>query len=240
MNLTSSDLTPKISNIDIVSWIISAVSILTSIVNVVVFAHPSLKDPTYNYLLVSSVIDTLYLILVLVLVTFDELCDSTPIMCGSRVQLVQKLYHLWIGDYLTSCMAIYSILNELFLSLQRLLMLAKVSFIKNWSVWHVGPAMMLFSLLYYMPVLVTEEVKQIGFVVYQNETFPVYEIVTYGNESRIVNTVQSVIRSFLVTIGLGILNIVTLLYYFKFIKKKSSLRVISKTISKLILFFQFI
>lgn len=229
-NATMVKPTWSFSSTQITSVAVCVASILTSSINVAVFASPSLKDHVYKFLLVSSTVDLVYLVLALPTILLNIMCEASPLLCGSYAQYVQKAYTLWISDFIASSLALYAILNEMFLSLQRLLILRKNMIVKNWKVWHVGPVMMLISLLVYMPIMLVKQVQQIGFVEFNGIKYPSYLTVSVSSLTAVVNGIQAFIRALLVTVGMTVINVATLYNFRLFIKKKSQISASTRSV----------
>ncbi len=56
------------------------------------------------------------------------LCVNTPFACGSGGQFLAYFLLIAVDDYLTSCLAISTILIEIFVDLQRFFLITKKSF----------------------------------------------------------------------------------------------------------------
>lgn len=208
------------SPVQIVSLSVNVASILTASVNVVVFVNLRSKDQVYQFLLVSSIVELVYLIVGAYLSTMGPMCDASPLTCGSTAQYVNKINNVWLTGFFNSVLAFYCILNELFLSLQRLLILKKSMFMKSWKVWVVGPVMGIISALVYMPVLLVQSVKQTGSINFNGDIYPVYSVVYVPNTSTIVSMVQAFLRALLVIVGMTTLNVATLFNFRSFVNKK--------------------
>jgi hypothetical protein len=81
----------------------------------------------------------LYMILCFLNAVIDIYCEPMPFMCGSKVQLFSFIIDQLVNNYLTSCMALYSILCEIFLTLQRIFLIRNISSLKHITVRIVGP-----------------------------------------------------------------------------------------------------
>jgi hypothetical protein len=123
-----------------------------SMVNMAVLAHSSLKDPLYMFILLISCVDLVYLLQSALGSFLDVRCRLAPYLCS------QSLYHFnwWFDfvsyEYVTSCMAIFSILSEIFLTTQRLFLIKNRDHLKSLTWRHVSPVIAVISLIYYAPV----------------------------------------------------------------------------------------
>lgn len=230
INQTATQPAWSYSAIQIVTIGVDAVSVLTCLVNVVVFSTLVSKDQIYKFLLIASIVDFLYLGIGVFLLVFTPMCDPTPIRCGSDSQFISKVVSIWITAFLNPTFAFYSILNEIFLSVQRLFILRKKLFMKDLKVWYVAPVLYLISVLYYMPVLLTQSVKQAGPVSSNGMVYHAYTVALAPNAASIVGMVQALIRALLVTVGMTGLNACTIYNFRAFIKQKSKIRSSSKPI----------
>ena len=87
-------------------------SIITNIINIAVFSHSSLRDTTYNFMMVVAITDLFYCSLALEDVTLSNICGSYTFICGSYAQYIALISERIIKQYVTSCLAINSILLE--------------------------------------------------------------------------------------------------------------------------------
>jgi hypothetical protein len=206
---------------------IGFVSIFTSLVNILVFASPNLKDKTYKFLLITSVFDVLYLMMVFFTELFQKYCSYNPLACGSSAQYASYATVIALNYYVTSCFAIYSIFSEVFLTLQRLLMLRKIKFLQNATLPLVVPLLLIASFLYYTPALFVERIVLTGNIyVYDSKMYEEYALVPtefavkYGG---VMLVVLSTIRMCLVMIVLSVLNAVSIFSFKKFLANKSKI-----------------
>ena len=116
-------------------------------VNITVFLNSEMKDFSFKYMLASSFADFLYL--GLSTFSFIGLCND----CALHNNFLTQVYQIWIGDYLTSCLAIFSIFVEITLSVNRYLILKNRKNIKKINHVLVIFFLFLLSLGYYLPIL---------------------------------------------------------------------------------------
>ena len=121
---------------------------VTNLINIIVFLNPKLKNFQFKYLLSSSVCDIFYLgLLSFQLVVMCNECEI------SKTYLTQ-LYAIIVDFYLTSGLALAFILIEIWISLQRYLMLKnKVCFLNRIAWPWIVTILALVSFLLYLPIL---------------------------------------------------------------------------------------
>jgi hypothetical protein len=99
--------------LDLLAIVMASFSALTNVINIAVFAHPNMKDPTFKYLLVIAIVDFSYMV-----INFGRgytiSCEISPILCGESAQYHAASYNHFIMDYTTSCMAIFNIMSKFF------------------------------------------------------------------------------------------------------------------------------
>lgn len=194
-------------------------SALANVVNIIVFLNHQLKDTTYKYMLVISISDFVYILLVGLESTYQcgTLCDER------KMSLEYQIFTIWFTDFLTSCLAIMNILIELFVSIQRLFIISNKSFFANKSTKTVLVVLFVFSLCYYSPVLFINYIttNTNG----SNNTYKI-ERSEFGesNIGRVIPAILSGVRLFLVVICLSIVNLITFIEFKKHLSKKTNLK----------------
>jgi hypothetical protein len=83
-------------------------------------------------------------------------------LCGEKGQLSSYMSLIIVDDYLSSCLAIFNIMMEVYLSVNRLLLIKKVNLIKDVTVRTVGPICGSLALIYYLPSLFANQVDKTG------------------------------------------------------------------------------
>ena len=91
--------------------------ILTNILNIAVFLHPKMKDVSFKYMLALAVSDVLYLSFLSA--SFIIYCKN----CVASQTVGYVIYFIVIFYYLTGSLALFDILIENFLSIQRYLLI---------------------------------------------------------------------------------------------------------------------
>lgn len=219
----------------------SAYSALSLLVCISVLASPNLKDPTYKFLLAIATADFLYMFLSFIGQAANLGCQSVPMLCGSRSQYIVAIMDWIIARYSTSCLAVFSILSEIYLTIDRLLMIQNIRTLRGLTFKHVGPILICTSLIYYSPVWFTFQVVASGRVfVYRNQTYPEYVLtksaIGKSDAGTVLSTALNFIRLSLVVIVLLILNLITVICFARYINRKKSLLIRSGRIFRILLF----
>jgi hypothetical protein len=132
--------------------VIASFGVITNLINTAVFLHPKMKDPSFKYLLVISISDLIYL--AMSLGAFNYLCEK----CLVRQSYFEILYFFTCVEFIIRVLAIFSILTELFLSIQRYMALKNKRYIKEkmhkWLIF----GLFLASLIYYMPLTLFRQI----------------------------------------------------------------------------------
>ena len=84
---------------------------VTNLLNIAVLLNPKMKDISFKYILATSLSDLLYL--TLSGYSFVELCSDCPLNNSYFTQI----YIIFIDSFFTSCLAIFCIFVDIFLSL---------------------------------------------------------------------------------------------------------------------------
>ncbi|CAF0953128.1 unnamed protein product [Brachionus calyciflorus] len=192
---------------------LSSIGGLTSCINIIMFWNLKSLDKTYKFYLISSLVDLFYSFIVAFysLYSCGSLCDSL-----NSNSLSKSIYMLVLDDYFTSCLAICNIFIELYLSTQRYLLIKKRKLVEKFKTCVIISAIFTISLIYYSPILFIKKIiktKDDGY-----ET-----IRTKFGETNLGSTIPiilSCIRLILASFILLIINILTLFYFTKYMKKK--------------------
>ncbi len=193
--------------------LICIMGMITNGLNTAVFLNSKMKNTTFKFMLAISINDFFYL-LFNVFTTFVFCKDCSSI----TESYIFNLLLLYIDDYLTSCMAIFSILTNIILSLHQFCIITN----KKYWIWKKHKWIIFLTLivstLYYLPVIFLKK-KSNGNIhnfIYNDET------------SEYINLALLVFRLFLNVIVSSILNIVNVIKY----KKMNSNKLLIKNITK--------
>ena len=119
--------------------LICLLGIFANSVNIAVFVMPKMKDSSFKYMLATSISNMFYL--KLTLIGFLISCDS----CTLKSSYFTQLYLILVDDYLTSVLAIFSIITDNILSIQRYLILVNNSLFQR--VLHIWTLFLIFIFL---------------------------------------------------------------------------------------------
>lgn len=193
-------------------------AILTSILNIIVFLNPMLKDSTYRLLLISSVNDLVYSLMVAVLFLIRE--SFCVLFCSPNSQYLRCLLHIIIEDYFTSCLFMINILIELLQSFKRLFVISNKKNFQHFSMSSAMIAIFLISFTFYSPVIF---LNRIGYANTTNEY--IVEPTDFGHTKfgRLIPFFLSLIRLVLATLILFAINILTFVRFRKYFNRKSFL-----------------
>ena len=112
-------------------------------------------------LLAISFSDALYIFLGLLMYPFRISCkEDDPALCGEYVYLLVLINYIVFSEFLTSCLAFFSILMEVFLVIQRIMIVRnKISLFKNLKGNFICLTVCIISILIYIPVLFVRRIE---------------------------------------------------------------------------------
>lgn len=186
---------------------ICSFGVLTNLINIVVFSNSKMRDPSFIYLLAISIGDLFYL--VLEIYGYNELCTECPLYKTYFTQL----FSIYIDDFLTSSLAIFCIMVDIALSIQRYMTLLNKRCFQSINHRLIITILGIIALLYYLPVAFFKDIVKLDslngtlteeFIAVKNEL----GMSTYG---RVTPILLATIRMFLgifVLTGINILNLV--------------------------------
>ena len=185
-NITSTNGTAKNENqvqsdivysVDLVFYLAYAVCIfgtITNLLNISVFMNTKLKDSTYKYYLANSVLDLFFLIISGVSVTLG--CGN--LCLPNYFSYTGQVFYVWFVNSFSRVIAVFNVLIEIYVSFHRLLLIKNKRFLKDISVIKVLFALLIISLLYYLPSFFSLKVIQTFYPVsYTHLTLPTKRIV---------------------------------------------------------------
>jgi hypothetical protein len=126
------------------------IGLLTNIINIIVFSNKRLRNDKLNqYLLVHSI--TYFFYLLFCFFSFMIRCQT----------LWAKMYELYIFNYFTSSLAIFCVLIELFISIERYLIVSNRKPIRDRFIRTrtLLTSLFVFSILFYLPNLFMDDIK---------------------------------------------------------------------------------
>jgi hypothetical protein len=153
-----------------VSLIIKIFGIITNIINIVIFSDSNFANQIYIFLRLHSVVDVFYLINI-------SICDHAFVKYYLPVKFVKSFFiqltGLYLCNYLTSSLAIFNILIELLVSIQRFLILINAKYFiltKKKAAYIIIAVVFLTSLIVYLQEIIFFQVMPIDALHKTNET----------------------------------------------------------------------
>jgi hypothetical protein len=208
------------------------VAIFFSILNMSVLAHSKLKDTLYKFLLAMAVSDFLYSGLIFALSIFARLCYVGDV--GPTGYFVFLVLYILISEFITSCLAFFNIKLEIFLTLQRIVIISNNtdSFLKTSKYKYVCSFLMAVTATLYTPMLYMNEITRMEFYdESSNATLVDYRLVkTEFSRGRFaLNYVTSLntTRIALVTLVFLVFNIAAIVKFRAYLMKKFYLKEIT-------------
>jgi hypothetical protein len=207
-----------VSNEDVYFVPIRIFGVLTNFINIIILRDKKFKDKTFKYLFYYSISEFVYLFF---------LCILTIPYCGNycydslKYSLISQLLRLYIDQYFTSCLAVFSITIEITISLQRYLIVSNKNFckmIKDGSPLKISCFLLLLSLLFYLPIAIIEKVKR----KYPNKNL--YELDMGGEVDQYYTYVTVIIRGPIFTLVLTFINLLTLIKFKEQMYKKTAIK----------------
>jgi hypothetical protein len=200
------------------------IAVSFSLLNMLVLRNKKLKDPLYTFLLVMATVDSLYGIIITSLRWADCIKENQN-ECSPYLNLANMILYISMSEYLTSCMALFNILLEIFLTLQRIFLISNMQIGRNASVKKVCLTLAFISLVFYSPVLFIDKIvttngtdgsQGINFKRVRTE---------FGKTKYAMWTLIGLnsTRTLLVTVVLLIINIVAIVKFNAYLERKAQL-----------------
>ena len=197
----------------ILTAIFCVTGVIFNILNVCVFMNSKMKDISFSYLLAISISDVIYLACNAYL--FVTYCND----CSINKTYLTQIYFLYFHEFMSRSMAIFNILTDICLSIQRYLILINKtdSILNNKNYKFVILGLLIFSFLYYLPLTFFKSINKIN-TNSTNTSSNQYSLdLNYIGKSLIGQIILisiSILRSFLGSIVLTIIIILSI-YEFK-------------------------
>lgn len=180
--------------------------------NILCFSNKKMKDLSFKYMLVISISDMFYL--ALCSYGYIVLCKDCPLY----ELYFNKLYEIYIEDYFTSCLALFRILADIMLSMQRTFVLLNRPFCSKISYKVILGSLFLASLGYYSPVLFFKKIiAETGCLANSSVNTMIYKIASneIGSSyyAKVTSATLAVIRIILGVLILSIINIMNVIIF---------------------------
>ena len=191
--------------------IICVFGMITNLFNIIVFVNPKMKKPTFRLMFIMSVNDFIYLGLCFPLsIVFCENCQQ------AKYSEWYTNYLIYIDEYLTSGQAIFCILIEIVLSVDRYRIITNKKYVNNFSYrWRIMIAFIL-SALFFLPV-----------IFFQKKTTRNSEcssLVNLENKLPLLSLILTMIRLMLGVIVLSVINFINLAKFSKMFRVKAFIK----------------
>lgn len=194
----------------------SVLAALTNLINIFVFSRMKLKNDVLKYSLVISIADLLYSLIITEISLVQFFGDDL------NQQAIKLLNEKFFDEYFTSCIAIFILLIDVYISLQRYFI------VSNKYIWYMNcvpfkasfTVILMLSFAYYLPSLTLFRVKHICSDVYMLDLTE-FGQTTFGVVIRIVLNMG---RILLLICVLPIINIFIWLQLKRAMKKKKMLK----------------
>jgi hypothetical protein len=200
------------------------VGIFSHIINIFVLISPVLKDISYKFMLANSVNNIFYLMLCGIYDFFlcQKVCERTE----KPIELL--IFLMIIREYFSSCMAVFNLLIQIFLSLQRIFLVLNKNLLQNISVIKSILILASISLIFYSPILTIQRIELSHPNATSNANMSLlYSIVKtdFGNTAfgQQVRTIVSSFRIFLATVLLTIANIINFIAFKRYFDKRKKM-----------------
>jgi len=220
------------ANFRFVNCSICIVGTVAQLINISVLTLPTFKDSSYKYIQINSINNMLYLLFVGLFNFY---------WCGFNCKIENKslffvIYYLAIDEYLTSCMAMFNLFIQIFLSIQRIFLVTNKKFLHNIAVWKVVLIIAILSLTFYIPVLVVQKIVKTennkNTTISQSYDENMYSVVSteFGLSSAgtTFKTLLKVGRISTATIIFTIVNTINYVSFRRFFNKRSKLLKLNK------------
>lgn len=208
-------------------------ALLVAILNLTVLYsfRLNIKHHLYKYLIVIALVDLAYFFSMSSLSAFPRLCLNhryNETLCSAPVQKTFFILLIFISDYLTSSLALFNILAEIYLTVQRILLITNSS-IKHLKFKFSCFILFIISFTAYLPVLFMYKIeKDCQFNKTKRAYLLSYKITKTGfgktGVSVVIQAALSATRILLVTLVLFVLNIIVICVFKRFLQKKIELK----------------
>lgn len=205
-----------------------AFSLVTTFISTVIFSHKEMNDTFSRFLLIICISDFSYMLFNLPAMVLRSWCVASPLLCGSVPQYVSIWYYYVSFFYLAGSLAMFSILTEIFLIIQRIFIILNKRYLKELTVYHMGPVIFFIAFIYYSPYWFARNVQPTGRVYLHRSVY--YEqfalVSTNFGKSDLASdwlNVLSIIRVIIVICVIPVLNAITIIVFNRFLRRKAGM-----------------
>ena len=136
--------------------LICSYSIVTSIINLIIFGTLKSKNIIYKFMLYNSMSDIAYLFSVMFVFVMrcGQFCDEL------KHSYIAKFYHHYIFTYVANSIGLFGILIEILISVQRIFFLTNRAFMDRFKINLTLIGFLVFSFGFCIPQLFAFQIKQ--------------------------------------------------------------------------------
>lgn len=203
------------------------IGIVTTFLSIIVFANKKVlsQSNVFKYDLTISIVDFSYICTLLIGLVIITSCYKTSLQCGETWQYISLVVWIVASDYLSSALALTSILLSIFLGFQRLyILLNKETWMKKIKLKYVNGVILAFCFISYLPILFRKRISSHLVTMADNSTILEYKLrlTDFGTSGmgRYTPTILSTIRLALAGPIMFTLNLVVIYAFRRFIDNK--------------------
>lgn len=198
--------------------IVCLFGVVTNGLNIAVFLNSRMKDPTFKYMLAISISNFLYT--GLLSYGYVVYCDE----CTLNKSYGTQVFKIIVNNYISSSLAVFSNLVEIYLSMQRYFILTNKNNLQTISYKLVLFILFIVAALYYVNVLFCYDIIKYEYV-YEDQVLFTHHSTALSNYSRsdfgkAITLTFVTMRIVLSTVVLPSINVVNLYLFRKIFKKK--------------------
>jgi hypothetical protein len=218
---------------------IKYMGVITSIINLLVFSQRIMRQkPMLQFFLAMSLSDVIYSLIFAILIPISRACmwqkeNNSAEDADLKVCYIASVLFIMLSDYLASCLALFNISIEIFVTCQRVIIVSRDLTAnekrQRLRPWAICLLIFIVSLTVYSPVLLMNKVQLVEI---RNETTGAVRR-DYSNEKNefgrtsgglFIIKLVTLFRMFLVTVVLTVVNIIASIKFTAFLKRKSALK----------------
>ncbi|CAF0703540.1 unnamed protein product [Brachionus calyciflorus] len=222
-----SDINNSVDSYSIVYVSLQFFGILTNLINIIIFSNSKLKDPSYKFTLALSINSFINLIIG----AFRIFISCGPPCSKNRASIYGQIYLLFIDDFLTSSLNMNATLIEIYLSLQRLMLIMNRPVLQKVSAVIFVPILAAISVVIYIPIIFIKTIYPIESSNSSSVTYGL-RINDFGSSTfgKALPTALTLIRIILVIGVIFVVNLITSYKFKKYMDKKHSITNVKKVV----------
>ncbi len=193
-----------------------------SLVSATVFANPKLKKSVYKFFLIQSIADALYSFSLITIAPFYDLCSSQSRQFDQhdtelKICYFYMFYAVFMSAFLTTCLSFFSIIDEIYLTLQRIYLVSNersVLIKKGANPYLVCLILLPLTLFAHTPVLFLSNINTVEYQL-GNRTASVLVFhktkFAESTEAVVIINLLNAVRMILVHVILLVVNIIAII-----------------------------